>query len=187
MNREEWLKAAEKLMTPWIEAEGHEYPEKTRVACGWPKGGRQRIGECWSNADSADQTFEMFISPALADASRVCDILLHEMVHAALGIAAGHKKPFKDLATALGLEGKMTATVAGEALQARIAAEVLAVLPLYPHACLSAAEKAGKAKTYLVKAECPDCGYTVRTTQKWLDQVGAPICPCNDEPMGVSE
>lgn len=30
--------------------------------------------------------------------------------------------------------------------------------------------------------ECPECGYTVRTTQKWLD-VGAPFCPTDNIPL----
>lgn len=37
--------------------------------------------------------------------------------------------------------------------------------------------------TRLLKAECLDCGYTVRVTNKWLAGKGAPICPCNLKPM----
>lgn len=32
----------------------------------------------------------------------------------------------------------------------------------------------------LVKVECPDCGYVVRTTQKWIDN-GLPTCACGQE------
>ena len=32
--------------------------------------------------------------------------------------------------------------------------------------------------TRLLKAECGECGYTVRVTKKWLEAKGAPICPC---------
>jgi hypothetical protein len=28
-----------------------------------------------------------------------------------------------------------------------------------------------------LKAECGDCGYTVRVTRKWVDDAGAPHCP----------
>jgi hypothetical protein len=38
----------------------------------------------------------------------------------------------------------------------------------------------GKQGTRLLKCECPECGYVVRTTQKWLD-VGVPSCPCGAE------
>ena len=33
-----------------------------------------------------------------------------------------------------------------------------------------------KQGTRMVKLTAPDCGYTVRTTRKWIDQ-GAPMCP----------
>lgn len=33
-----------------------------------------------------------------------------------------------------------------------------------------------KQSTRMLKVHCPECGYTVRTTQKWLD-VGPPLCP----------
>jgi hypothetical protein len=42
--------------------------------------------------------------------------------------------------------------------------------------------KTKKQSTRMVKCECPDCGYIVRTTRKWLEE-GAPICPCNKREM----
>jgi len=30
-----------------------------------------------------------------------------------------------------------------------------------------------------LKLECGECGYTVRTTRKWID-VGMPVCPCGE-------
>jgi hypothetical protein len=35
----------------------------------------------------------------------------------------------------------------------------------------------------MVKCACEECGYTARTTKKWLEEAGAPICPCNKKPM----
>jgi hypothetical protein len=29
----------------------------------------------------------------------------------------------------------------------------------------------------MLKVECEVCGYTARTTRKWLDRDGPPICP----------
>jgi ribosomal protein L37E len=186
MTREEWLKAAEASMQHWITELGYSYPSNTRVSCGFPKASRGRnhsIGQCWTNTVSADGTHEMFISPTQANAARVCDILLHEMTHATIGVAHGHKKPFIKLARALGLEGKITATKAGEALTMRIC-DLLLTLPPYPHAELSpGANTTPKQKTALLKVECAACGYVARVTAKWLDAVGAPICPCNEQPM----
>ena len=33
-----------------------------------------------------------------------------------------------------------------------------------------------KQTTRMLKCECPACGYTVRTTRKWLD-IAVPTCP----------
>ncbi len=188
MTREDWLKLAESHMVPWITALAYTYPAHTRISCGFPKSTRGRghaIGQCWTDQCSADQTTEIFICPTQADAARVCDILLHEMCHATVGVAAGHKRPFITIARALGLEGKITATIAGEDLKRKIDV-MLATLPSYPHAELSpSAQTTPKQKTNLLKVECESCGYVARVTAKWLDAIGAPICPCNHEPMNV--
>jgi hypothetical protein len=186
MNREDWLKLAEQKMVAWIVALSYAYPENTRISCGFPKSSKGRnnaIGQCWSSAASADRTHEIFISPTQADKARVCDILLHEMVHATVGIEAGHGKPFTTLARALGLEGKPTATFAGEALKARIDG-MLETLPDYPHATITpSVQTTKKQKTALLRCECPQCGYLARVTAKWVDSVGAPICPACDVTM----
>lgn len=190
--REAWLKAAEMIMARWIEVEGHSYPSTTRVACGFPKRSKGRgtaIGQCWSNVVSADRHFEMFICPTLGDGMDACAVLIHEMVHATVGIKEGHNKVFGKLARALGLEGKLSATVAGADLRDLIQTQVLDVLGAYPHAALNArggdSEGPKKAKTYLTKCECGDCGYIAYTTRKWLDSAGSPVCPSCEIAMTV--
>jgi hypothetical protein len=37
----------------------------------------------------------------------------------------------------------------------------------------------------MIKCACPSCGYTARTTRKWLDAAGAPVCPTDNETMEV--
>jgi hypothetical protein len=46
---------------------------------------------------------------------------------------------------------------------------------------------ANPARTRLLKAICGDCAYTVRVTRRWLDELGAPLCPCNREPLECAE
>lgn len=186
--REAWLKAAESLMSSWIEIEGHAYPTNTRVSCGFPKSGKGRgkhIGQCWSEVVSGDKHFEIFITPELSDAGEVCAVLIHEMVHATVGIKEGHNKVFGKLARALGLEGKLTATIAGDELKSLINDKVCKVLGAYPHARMNIggedSEGPKKAKTYLIKCECPRCGYIAYSTAKWLDERGTPHCPDHGE------
>ena len=185
MNREDWLnevaKHLEKICLPQL-------AEKTyRVSIGFPSTGRagKRIGECWGTASSKDGVNEIFVHPGLDDAAEVVAILAHELCHVVAGCEAGHGPAFRRVATGIGLVGKMTATAAGDALKSRIADILQAVGPL-PHAALNAAVQAGgkkKQSTRMIKVACPDCGYTVRVTRKWLDAAGAPICPACDEQM----
>ena len=187
MNRDTDLNAEAVDLAPLFAAIGAPIPAAVRISCGWPGGGSRnsRIGECWSTQSSADGHFELFISPMISESVRVLDVLTHELVHAAVGLECGHKGRFGKVARALGLEGKLTATVAGAALRAKLEA-VVAKLGGYPGAALNLGSRK-KQSTRLVKCECDDCGYTVRTTSKWLDLYGAPLCPCNSEAMTVAD
>ncbi len=180
--RESWLlQCIEKLRPDFIEV-GSTIPDKVRASCGWPsKSGlaqkKRRIGEAWSASCSGDETFEVFISPVLKDGRLVLATLVHELVHCAVGVEKGHKGPFKKIALAIGLEGKMTETTAGEALLKRIDV-IIAEVGTYPHAELKSSNAPKKQGTRMLLVKCPDCGYQVRTTKKWLE-VGVPTCPCS--------
>lgn len=175
MNRETWLHAVAARMEPWFD----DLPP-LRFAIGFPSTGKKgrRIGEIWDGANSEDGHFEVLIRPDLDDPVEVAAVLAHELVHAAVGLQAGHGRPFRKVATAIGLEGKMTATVPGDAFKRSVAPILQAVGPL-PHARLSFGQSSGPKKqtSRLVKVTCPECGYTVRVTRKWLDTSGAPLCP----------
>jgi hypothetical protein len=173
--REAWLHRATDLLRPKFEALGKPLPKVIHISVGLPKG-RKAIGECWAGSASEDGARHVFISPVL-DAIDALDTLVHELAHAALPEDAKHKRPFAQLAIALGLDGKPTSTSAGPALRAELSA-MLDVLGEYPHAKLDPT-RTGKPKqsTRLVKCECGICGYTVRTTSKWLNYAGPPLCP----------
>lgn len=186
--REDWLNRLAKAMAPKFKSLGHELPSY-RVSCGFPSTGRKskRIGECWSSLCSKDSHFEIFIHPSEDDPMTVVAILAHELIHAAVGLDQKHGGNFKKVALAIGLTGKMTATVAGAEFEAYIEPLLKKVGP-YPHSSLSsngASSKGPKQSTRLTKVCCADCGYIARVTNKWIESVGAPICPCNNEPMTV--
>ena len=111
--------------------------------------------------------------------AQIAAILAHELVHAAVGIPAGHGKAFKRVAVGLGLVGRMTATTPGDTFLAAVAPILVAAGSL-PHARLDTSSETTRLKkqaTRLLKCECKTCGYTVRTARKWLEEVGAPLCP----------
>ena len=178
--RETWLQAAIAAMSPWFARVNAKPIPEIRVSVGWAKrAGKNKIGWCWKQEVSADGVTEIQISPEKADPVKVLDILLHEMVHASDNCESQHRGYFRKTALALGLTGKMTATVPGEELEKTIRELALELGP-YPHAALSPTARVGKQGTRMLKVVCPDDGYTLRTTKKWID-LGLPTCPCGEE------
>lgn len=180
--REQWLRKAGELICDQLLYRHHNQPlAPWRVSCGWPSvralsAHHQRLGECWSAKLSSDGiTHNIFITPALADVGKVLATLIHELVHVAVGTKAKHGKAFKQLARVVGLEGKLTATHAGTELSEKLSLIANALGP-YPHSELNGRNEP-KQGTRLLKLECPNCGYTVRTTRKWVNY-GLPTCCC---------
>jgi hypothetical protein len=197
--REGWLKAAIDLFRPLFTEKGNPIPETVHVSCGWPsskalvdKVGCRTLGEAWSTKCSKDGNVQIFISPCMDDPLAdygVLAVLAHELVHAAVGNEHGHKKPFWDMAKAIGLAGKPTATFAPpETIETY--RPMVEALGTYPHPQLDIRaireEKAKKKQgTRMIKCECAACGYIARTSQKWIDLSGPPLCACNREAMIV--
>lgn len=184
-NREDWLWRLLLAFRPMFSRCGTPLPGRVRVTCGFPSrnalGSRTRvIGQCWAPSQSADGHYEILVSPTLDNATVVAATLLHECVHAAVGIQAGHRGPFRRVALDLGLVGPMTATTAGPALQERLNA-LTDQLGAYPHAALCPSRIGShtppKQSTRLIKIECVGCGYVARTTRTWIS-TGLPICHC---------
>lgn len=183
--REEWLNRLVELLRPLFSDNGKPLPKKVRVSCGWPSAGgrgtsKRVIGQAWSAEASSDGTHETFISPVLEDAGIVAATVVHELVHHAVGVKEGHKRPFRTLALAVGLEGKMTATVASKDLKDRLH-DLCTKIGAYPHAALDPfAGPVKKQSTRMLKVECnrKECGCILRMTKKWLDDVGVPRCGC---------
>jgi len=179
--REEWLqKFTTAARAVFLDA-GYVVPE-VRVSVGFTsKGARgKRIGECWVPEASEDQTPEIFISPTIGDAFRIADIHTHELIHAT-GIR-GHKTDFVRCMKAVGLEGKPTATTAGDAWRAW-ALPIIEELGPLPHAALSGAAGGStekKQSTRMIKCECVSCGFVFRTSSKWLEAGSDLRCPDRD-------
>ena len=185
--REGWLSHGLSLAAPRFAAAGFPLPPDVKVACGFAPGARggKALGVCISPKASAAGVTEMFISPTVSDALTALGVLIHEAAHAAVGVEAGHGPKFKAACAAVGLEGKATEAMPGSSLKAWLSAEVLPMLGAYPHAAvdLNARKKQG---TRMIKLVCPETGYTVRTTKKWLE-FGLPLSPAGVEMQPVAD
>lgn len=180
-------------------------PERVHVSVGFGYGraraeSKYILGQCWARRASGDGVNHIFISPMQDDPAAMLATLLHELIHAANDCASGRRGAFAEAATRLGLQGKMTATRASMDLTAELIT-LASILGEFPHAALDPARAdapvpvppggtpapapvppirsgPGKQGTRMIKltaAAC--CGYTVRTTRKWLEDQGEPLCP----------
>ena len=185
MTREEWLNAAlSELREHVFTANGVVWkPDlKIRVSCGWPPSKalstkRRTIGFCHTREQSKDQTSEVFVSPFIDDSLEVLATEAHEIIHAIDNCKSHHKGFFLKTMKEIGLEGKPTATHASSDMIVRLNG-IIGRIGTYPHSTLNPASRDKKQTTRMVKAECPECGYVIRTTRKWIDEAGLPVCPC---------
>ena len=164
--RESWLEAAASALYALF-PDGTAAPA-VKLSVGFPKGrggrGAKPIGECWAKHCSLDgQTAHIFISPELTEPKKVLATLLHELVHAIVGHAAGHRKPFSRMAVHVGLLGPWTATTASEGLLARFD-EMLEALGEYPHVGLVVTQV--KKQTTRMRLWSCACGVKLRAAKK---------------------
>jgi hypothetical protein len=187
-NREQWLQSAAALLGQTeFAGVGIQLPP-ARISVGFPHGGgkgSRSIGQCWNSKCASDGLSQIFIHPQLIEGVDVIGVLIHELVHASVGTEAGHRAPFRKVATAIGLEGKMTATTVGAELAERVNSSHLPFLGPYPHAALQVSQLRKKQVARMIKMECLACGYVARAARKWIEEAGAVSCPCNGEPMEV--
>lgn len=188
-DREAWLiECGEMIMNDFLDtaAEEHGLPRppvkysvsfapNTRI-------GSKRLGTCSARSVSKSGHNEIFISPELdgSQSVRILDVLVHELIHAYDDIQNGHKGRFKAIALAVGLEGKMTATTANEALTEILTGYVDLLGPI-PHAELNYSQMIKKQTSRHIKVECTECDFKFRTSRKLIDQFTHNTClVCNN-------
>ena len=124
------------------------------------------------------------ISTAENSYSGVLGTLVHELVHAVDDCQHGHKKPFKDIATRVGLTGKMTATLESEELNKYFKDKIISELGDYPHANIEVNKR--KQTTRMLKVECNACGFNYRTSRKMIERITNHTCnACGEDSIEV--
>lgn len=175
MLRQRWLETVLVDLRPYFAKAGYGIPDKVRVSVGWAKGNAEKtLGQCWHVDASSDKHHEIFTSPKLTKSEDIIGVIIHELVHATVGVKCKHRGDFKTAALALGLEGKMTSTTMGPLAQ-EFAEKFVKKHGKYPAGALNDS-KLPKQSTRLIKCTCEGCGYIARVTRKWIDEVGAPYC-----------
>lgn len=183
--REQWLQrglcelralAKDKLEKPT--------DQRIQVAVGFPKGcKRGTVGQCFHAECTEDGTYHIFIHPTLGDAVRVLDTLLHELLHAVVGLEAKHAKPFRDAARAVGLAGKPTATYAEEGSELHEKLTKLSErLGPYPHSPMTKVKQSNRpaAGGWVRYESVNEPKYILRISPRALEDHGAPTDPWGD-------
>ncbi len=184
VNREAWLRAAYAMVrkellpqAPATVAISWSFPSK-----GGTKSSRRTIGECHYKGGSAvgvEGDRVILISPTLREPFAMVEVLVHEMVHAALPMGCGHRKQFSQLAARVGLEKPWTATTAGEELKKKIDGW-LKRLPAWPGGHL---QIVATQKNRQLKAVC-DCNRILRGSLKTFGE-GPIICGLCEAPFEI--
>lgn len=186
--REAWLGRAAKELAETLFVEENVPP--LRISVGWPGGRSNRertIGQCWSTRSSADGVNQIFLSPVRGedDTQHVLGTLAHEMIHAIDDCESGHRGNFARIARAAGFLPKLTSSDNRSDDLNAVLDEIAEKVGPFPHAAITttgkAADQPKKQTTRMIKVACPEDGYTARTTRKWLDDLGAPTCPCGEQ------
>ena len=185
--REQWLEQAVRAMDKAIlRPAGYAMPELWKITCGFARSsGHKAIGQCWPPERASDKkTTHLMVCPTLGeDAVRVLDIVLHEMGHAAVGCEHQHKKPFRDFVKAVGLDGKVTATIAtaGGELHGKLS-KIAERLGAYPHPAIKPGPKKSKAGGGWIRLMSPDNEeYKVVVSPKAVEEYGLPHDPWGNE------
>ena len=185
INREDWLLRATDLMKKqWFHKAPRVLP-RVAVSCGFPRGSSKAIGQCWDPIVSKNGTTHVFICPSLDDPITVLGTLLHELIHACVGIAEKHGGQFAKMAREVGLEGKLTATyVKPETKLWNQLQGISSTLGDYPH---KAMVKTGKKKVMRKRSKRiklmsqEDPSYVVFIDEIVLENSGLPLDPWKRE------
>jgi hypothetical protein len=185
MNREAWLRAAYALVRKELLPKA---PAQVAISWSFPsKGGtkssRRTIGECHYKGGSAvgvEGDRVILISPTLQEPFALIEVLVHEMVHAALPMGSGHRAPFSRLAKSIGLLKPWTATTAGPELKRTIEGW-LKRLPAWPggHLLIVSSQKNRQ-----LKAVC-ECERIIRGSAK-LFEAGPIMCGLCEAPFELA-
>lgn len=188
LNREDWLtRAAVILEEELFKPAGYDVPRNIRYAVSFPSSGgaSQRnttIGQCWSSIVSADGYFEVMISPRLDDNKTIVATLIHEIVHAVVGLKAGHDKVFKRCALAVGLSGPMRSTSITDDTWDQVKDKIYSVLGTIPHGKIEVRAKPKRKKAGTIKGTCNNTKKTTRMTRAVVEEYGhMGWCPCCKE------
>ena len=195
---EAWERAAVDRLRTDFEAIGKTLPPVIHCDFGFTSHGSKKTGitgQYYESGASTDDIPKLIVRCNTDDPIAILEAVVHQCVHAVVGVKEGHGKAFREVALRIGLEPPMRTSKAGKRLSERLHA-LSAELGPFPNARLNfettgadgkekrVADQPKKQENRQLKVEClvTGCGYCARATAMWL-RIGLPLCPVHREPM----
>jgi hypothetical protein len=191
-----WLRAAFEALRPDFEAIGKTLPAAPRCNFGFTAHGSKKTGitgQYYDGSASTDTLPKLIIRCNTDEPFTILEAVVHQCVHAVVGVEEGHGKTYREVGLQIGLEPPMRTSKAGKRLSERLHA-LSAELGPFPNSRLNfettgadgkekrVADQPKTQENRQLKATCPKCGFPVRTSAKWF-RVGMPCCPVDLVPM----
>lgn len=163
----------------WLEIRAEllpDAPEAAAVTVGFPTRGaasrvKKTLGQCWGGWQNGEGYFVSLHPCLFPKPLRVLETLIHEQIHATVGLECGHRGAFVRRAREVGLEGKPTSTHAGPELLDRLNVISNQLGPLPPGN--GDVNEGHKQSTRLRKYVC-ECGQIIRAATDSLEAIHEP-------------
>ena len=189
--REQWLTNMIAEIRPIFEVQGYPLPADIRVSTGVPTTYKRSgaLSECFRESMSADGSFQIFISPTIAQPYKVAEQLVHQLCRTtSAGAYTYGAKTFCKIATEMGLIADITRPKSEIRASAGFESMYMSIidgLGAYPHSELTL-EGVKTQSTRMLATVCETCGYLSRTSQKWI-LIKMPVCPVHLTEMKLKD
>jgi len=189
--REQWLNDMITEIRPIFEVQGSPLPTDIRVSTGIPSTYKRSgaLSECFRESMSADGSFQIFISPTIAEPFKVAEQLVHQLCRTtSFGAYSYGAKTFCKVATEMGLVANFNrpkSEIVASPFFQDMYKSIIEGLGAYPHSELTL-EGSKTQSTRMLATECETCGYLLRTSKKWLLKA-MPICPVHLTEMKLKD
>lgn len=184
MNREQWLNTMIDALRPQFKDNVLDLPERVRASCGWAPASASKIAGVKHPSNASGEKFiEIFISPKHDKSLDVLSILIHELCHAVHDgeDIEAHGKEWKATASTMGVQPSAKNDFSFTKEEIKIfCEELIAEHGEYPHSALTIQKKGAAKEHPLKKVWCPQCEYLCYITEKWIEALGFPTCPCGE-------
>jgi hypothetical protein len=133
VTREKWLTRAGVELSEMIHENTDKIVTEYRVSCGFSEWGPECDGATYF--DTNDGIPQIFIVPTIEDTEYALTVLLHELVHVAVGKHFDHDKDFALTAASVGLIAPFEESNAGSLLRPKLK-KLIKHLGKYPHSAV---------------------------------------------------